>query len=328
VSPRLLAGVDVAQQILRSWYPELSRVEVEARPRSDSSAAPAVGCATFFSGGVDSFYTVLGSLDGTIREPRLTHLLYVRGFGLALEQGRDLDLTQQALEDVARALDLELVPVSTNLTSRFPTKWDAHYHGAAMASVALALSKGIGRVLVSASFYYPDLVPWGSHPMLDPLWSTERLELRHVGCEVRRSEKVRKIGRSPLALGSLNVCLARENRGGPDNCGRCAKCVRTMVALQLLGLLDLTPRFPSRLPARFTDVLAGDKPECREDLLCLAREVGHSRLSSVLERLQRRKRRRQAVRALIEDLPGLRAVPGLLDGIRRRGRRSKREVRW
>jgi len=328
VSPRLLAGAEAAQQVLRSWYPALSRVEIRARARPESPRPSARGCAAFFSGGVDSFYTALGSLDGTIHEPRLTHLLYVRAFGLPIEQGGDVDRTQADMEAIARELGLELVPISTDLTSHFPIKWDAHYHGAAMASVALALSRGIGRVLVSASFFYPDLIPWGSHPLLDPLWSTEWLEVRHVGAEARRSDKLKVLARSALALRSLNVCLAHGNRGGPANCGRCTKCVRTMVALEILGLLDRTPRFPARLPAGFAGVLARDKPECREELLCLAREMGAAsgRLASVLESLQRRLRRRQALRALIETLPALRPLLVLFDGLRRR--RSRQAIRW
>jgi hypothetical protein len=328
VSPRLLAGAERAQQILHSWYPELAVVDIQARARSQGHRSPASGCATFFSGGVDSFYTALGCLDGTIQGPPLSHLLYIRAFGLPVEQGKDVVHTQSGMEAIGRELGLELVPVTTDLTSRFPLKWDAHYHGAALASVALALSGGIGRVLVSASFFYADLVPWGSHPLLDPLWSTEWLELRHVGGEARRCDKLQALARNPLALRTLNVCLAHGNRGGPDNCGRCTKCVRTMVNLDLLGLLGRTPRFPGRLPAGFTDVLARDKPECRQELLWVARKLGtRPELTSVLERLERRLRRRQALRAWMESFAVLRPLVGRIDTLRRARRAGPSALR-
>jgi hypothetical protein len=100
-----------------------------------------------------------------------------------------------------------------------------------------------------------------------------------------------------------------------------------MVALELLGLLGKTPRFPARLPQGFTRVLARDKPECREELLALAREVGvPPRLGTALERLERRGRRRQALRSLLETVPGLRSIPAVVDRIRGR-RRSPAAVR-
>ena len=63
---------------------------------------------------------------------------------------------------------------------------------------------------------------FGSHPLLDPLWSTETLAFVHDGCEANRMEKVRRIAESPLLLEGLRVCV--DDRG-PDvyNCGSCWK---------------------------------------------------------------------------------------------------------
>ena len=77
-----------------------------------------------------------------------------------------------------------------------------------------------------------------SHPALDPLWSTEAVEVVHDGAETRRVDKVAALAASPLALRYLRVCW--ENRGGAYNCGRCGKCMRTMVDLDLAGALGHT----------------------------------------------------------------------------------------
>jgi hypothetical protein len=52
-----------------------------------------------------------------------------------------------------------------------------------------------------------------------------------------------------VTFGRLRVC-APTPEGALANCGRCEKCVRTMVALDMLGALPLHTSFPSRLERR------------------------------------------------------------------------------
>src|SRR5262249_10973275 len=76
-------------------------------------------------------------------------------------------------------------------------------------------------------------------------WSSETTELVHDGCEATRIEKARRIATSPVALSSLRVCW--ENRDGAYNCGRCEKCLRTMINLLVVGALDRCSTFDCSL---------------------------------------------------------------------------------
>jgi hypothetical protein len=81
----------------------------------------------------------------------------------------------------------------------------------------------------------------GSHPLTDPLWSTEGTEIVHEGAEVGRADKVAKIAENPAALACLMVCANSVT----SNCGRCEKCLRTMIALRALGVSTTAfPEFP------------------------------------------------------------------------------------
>ena len=72
------------------------------------------------------------------------------------------------------------------LTDRYVnTSWSS---GGFLASVGLCLQKVFREVLIAASDTYGQLVPWGSHPHVDPLWSTESLAFVHDGCEATRLE--------------------------------------------------------------------------------------------------------------------------------------------
>jgi hypothetical protein len=102
--------------------------------------------------------------------------------------------------------------------------------GSQVIAHALALAPLVRRFYIA-----PPGAVWpfeGTHPDLDPLWSTESLDVVHEPCP-DRFEKTRAIAGVPAVLEALHVCS--ERRGDPGNCGRCAKCVVTALALDASG---------------------------------------------------------------------------------------------
>lgn len=261
VSPQLLGSLDDIQAIYREWSPSARRVTVKAEERP--TVTDKTGSALFFSGGVDSLYSLLK------HQAEQPALVLVNGFDVPLtaEGTRLFAEVRQALQKAADRFGCRLVVVTTNLqelTLRFRDggHWLANWsmvHGAALASVALAL--GYPKAYVGSTHSYDSLVPWGSHPLLDHLWSTEAVRVIHDGAEATRLDKVRRIARSREALGCLRVCF--ENPGGAYNCGRCSKCLRTMVALHIARSLDLAPTFPPRVDARQVRQIDASSPNDR-----------------------------------------------------------------
>jgi hypothetical protein len=98
------------------------------------------------------------------------------------------------------------------------------------------LSRWFKKIYIPASYTYDTLFPWGTHPLLDPLWSTEGLEFVHFGCGASRAEKVTLVAESDTALRHLRVCY--ENPDSAYNCGVCEKCVRTKLSLYAVGALE------------------------------------------------------------------------------------------
>jgi hypothetical protein len=237
VSPRLLAGVARLQDIFHVWDRRFRRIEIRAAAAGGAAqSAGTRGVACFFSGGVDSFYSVLKHAEA------LAALVFCVGWDPPAEDPARRRTAAAAVRAAAAALGKPLVTVETNLHAEREgvVSWRL-YHGAALASVALLLAPAFRRVLIPASHSYADLLPLGSHPLVDPLWSTEATEIVHDGCEATRVERVARIARSPIALRWLRVC--GEARADGLNCGECEKCVRTMVGLRLAGALDRCPTF-------------------------------------------------------------------------------------
>lgn len=92
---------------------------------------------------------------------------------------------------------------------------------------------------------FEDLVlPWGSTPLTDPWCSTAAMTQEHDGCGFDRCEKVDWLASHTRTLADIRVCWE-----GPDkstNCGRCEKCIRTMLNFWAMGL-DVPAAFPGVL---------------------------------------------------------------------------------
>lgn len=191
--------------------------------------------ALCFSGGVDSFFTLLYS--GWTAD----HLVFVHGFDVPLDDTHRADRIRAELEQVADAVGAHPITVRTNLRQH-PDFRRLHWeqsHGGALAAVGHVLTGVIDGLLISSSYPRSDSHPWGSHWELDPHWSGSGLVVEHVGADFMRAAKLRLIAGSPLVRHHLRVCW--ENRDDRLNCSRCEKCVRTRVALCADGLLDAFP---------------------------------------------------------------------------------------
>ncbi|MGH3147882.1 MAG: hypothetical protein ACRDTR_18995, partial [Rubrobacter sp.] len=127
------------------------------------------------------------------------------------------------------------------------------------------------KVLIAAGLSYAELVPRGTHPMLDPLWSTELTTIVHDGCEMTRVEKVAYISEHETAMKWLRVCF--RNPDGAYNCGRCKKCLYTMIALRIAGALERCETLPSDLdPEEISNLhLAGTRLLVGQNLRALER---------------------------------------------------------
>ena len=237
-SPLFLHGCRQIADLYHRWDSRLvlPGLEVTALTPSPKPAGSSVGC--FFSAGVDSFYTLLKNLDHECGDSRITDLIFVRGYAdCPLENTRLFSKLSERLETVASTLKLRWIPAATNLKTFTPTPgpgWDK-YASSQLASVALSLAGGLRKAYIPSGDTYATLSPWGSHPQVDPLWASESLEFRHDGCEAYRSQKLEwYVAKSPLAIENLHVCGYESS--GLRNCGRCEKCLRTLIGLAGLGV--------------------------------------------------------------------------------------------
>jgi hypothetical protein len=280
ISPRLLRCQSEFQAIQRMWsrewsygLPPLGEVEVRAPAREPATTPAGTGIATYFSGGLDSWSVVS-------QYPEVTHLVFVRGLDLIERPPEFVDDVEQRLRAAATELGKTLYVVDTNvreLSNRL-LPWDV-YFASPLAAVALLLAPLFERVLVTGDADYETTVGQGVDPLVDHLWSTEELEIAHACGRYSRIERTRLIADDPVAQRSLRVCW--ENLDGAYNCGRCRKCLSTMITLEALGKRELFGTFPTQLDlAPIVDVEIANVLVVTlwQDVLDLVREQGRTDL--------------------------------------------------
>ena len=198
--------------------------------------------ATGFSGGVDSFVTVKEYTSSSVPESLSLNLLLFNSVGQFGDNAEWFSNDYQVAHRGAQKFGLEIVNVDTNLDVFFRSDF-VDSHSIRNLSVALALQSHISTYLYSSG------VPYGDtsfregdiaylDPILIPLLSTESLTFLSVGGEHRRSSKTRIVSETPESYSTLYVCLRGASQHSSTNCSACSKCLRTIVTLDLLGVLD------------------------------------------------------------------------------------------
>lgn len=316
ISPQLCFSLPRIRDIFHTWWPQFARSELRLTPRTEAAAAPAPRAATFFSGGVDSFYSLLKHRRGfgTLPAP-LTHVIFMRGVETRLERTKGADDSERWVHEVAAAAGVDCIVGSCNLRTSLQgpethLHWERHYHGSALAAIALTLTDGLGYVCIPSAFSYNHLVAHGSTALVDEMYSTERTHIVHDGSEVSRATKVKRILEwdRDLVLSHLRVCI--KNSGGAFNCGRCYKCVRTAIPLRVLGVWDQAHTFPDKSMDAWEAAAAQDHLALTEENLDFAREHGgEPALVSMLDRVVRRRRRKDTAVTFVKNSPLEHLIP-------------------
>lgn len=210
----------------------------------------------FYSGGIDSSFTLMW-LKATFPGRPIVAISLCHAHD-ARPDPVQIAYYRHRREILARE-GVNLVYVATDMMSsnaRLADLWGPLSHGGALAAVGHLLSKNISNLFVSASQDYNEMLPWGSHPLLDPLYSSSRLRIVHFGSERTRFEKTAALARSPHALSGLAVCGHGVQAGAHINCSRCPKCTRTMASIDLCGARDQAPDFDwsEWTPERFSSL--------------------------------------------------------------------------
>jgi hypothetical protein len=317
-------GLQAVMAIYSRWYERCRPLRIEpldgyapTTPRRDARTS------CFLSGGVDGLTALR---DNRLNYPK-DHPESVRDCillfgandfectvdGPVPERLAAFRQTQARLLELAESEDFELIPVLTNtrlLIGDYDC-WTAVGFGAANVSVAHTLSRRFTRVLFASDGNGVDAPPGASHPLLDQFFSTAAVQVWHEHAAWSRIDKLRLLAEWPPALRIMQPChRIKVLPEGQLNCGRCEKCIRTMLGLLALGKLkqseafaanDVTPDMVEEIP-----VLSPVKADLLRQLIEPLRSVGRDDLVSAVQAkitaFQRRARIRRLTPSLVRRL--------------------------
>ncbi len=254
LSPIWLVNAEKIMKIYREWF-GYKPIKIDAERRSDRLPQKGSQTALLFSGGVDSFYSLL-------RGPfPINNLVFLQGCDVLLSETERLKSMDASLREVAAQVGAKAISIKTNLREHpIAGRKFKISHGGVFSSVGHLLPE-VDRLIISSSQQKGvwDL-PFGSHWDTDPLWGSESLEIVHYGEEFGRNEKLRGIAGETVVQQNLSVCQGKiEDRlNDPSyNCGKCEKCVRTMLIISQSNSLQNYPKFleKNNLNARLDEVL-------------------------------------------------------------------------
>jgi hypothetical protein len=309
ICPQLRGGLIEGMSWIRHWFgPERKLVEIEAKTASSAPSRIQDRAAFFFSGGIDSL--------ATLRANRLNYPTGHPGsfkdgvliYGLDVDKPDAFEHVMKSITRVAKDAGITLVPVYTN--ERYLDDdwafWAYEFQGAALAAVAHALDRRLTSISIGSTYYLDSLAPWGSHPLLDPNFSSHNLRIRHDGIALSRFDKTRMIAEWEVGLDNVRVCNKAEQYTSHQlNCGKCEKCIRTMLALVALGALQRSQAFAVRdvTEATAAKLPIGDKfvESCYPELIEPLERVG----------------RRDLARGVRQALARFRGETGLVGPIKR-----------
>lgn len=254
VDPELLKTIEEKiMPLVSRWFPFLPRIELKCETPRPPAPRDTPGLNVLaFSGGLDACYSAVKHHDST------DALLVSWGFDVRSHQELLWKRTLPEIRAVADLLGKPLLVIRTNLQEvshyqairtrrghidpRFYQLGRTGANGPYLAAIGRCLEPFCPRYMFAASDSKETIAPFGSHPDLDPLWSTPNQQVIYDGFEAGRIEKVRFLrDHHPELLGALHVCWHPERVLA--NCSRCEKCLRTMAEVRLVGAEDLATGF-------------------------------------------------------------------------------------
>lgn len=220
-----------------SYYQPVKIAAETIDEKLDSAGAVGTG----ISGGVDSSYTIAKYMDPEKGMYKLTHGVF---FNIGIYGGFDSD-SEKMLEEKARKIaedtGIQYICIKSNACLALYEKAHAPivpfiFMGAILCFQKLFSVYYFSSGYCAEEFCFSDadaaLFDW----MNTQYFSTESTQFFSSGLERTRLEKVKYIVDYPFTYQNLSVCLTEDQHRG--NCGRCAKCTRTMAELECAGALE------------------------------------------------------------------------------------------
>lgn len=245
--------VTQVQDIAQAYRSYLNKIKIVvagyAQARQDSQFV-----GTGFSAGVDSFCTFYNHYENELlTENRISAFFFfnVGSHGGGGESAhRVFEARYELLKPFPASIGLPYVKLDSNLFDFYLKHWEYDAGIFCRAAAILTLQRAFNRYYLSSAHSYSEWMrgPFDAENLdlasvaegfLNPLLCTEKMHICLDGAQYLRSQKLEMIAEKDYSRKFLNVCVQQWREGySARNCSCCSKCLRTLFALEAMGVLD------------------------------------------------------------------------------------------
>lgn len=223
-------------------YKKYNPIRIHCENLDSSKLKNHQGVGTGLSCGVDSLHTfVMHESKITPPHYKVTHFTnfnvgsnHLTGSGGLMR--RKFEGRTEIAAACAKELGKPLIVVDSNLSDVLKMDF-IHTHTLRNVAAALAFQKLFHVYYYASGLQTKQLKFGGDSATYDvislPLLSTENVTFYSAGSNNTRVEKTKMVAEMDASYKYLNVCVHHIN-----NCGKCIKCKRTLLTLDILGVID------------------------------------------------------------------------------------------
>lgn len=294
---RLLAQLEEYSRIWCLWRPKFCkplRLSADATAASlPDSRGEAIAA---FSGGVDAAFNLCGHekrLFGASSQ-RVRACVFIHGADILPEDHEGFDIAFANARAALQGRDIELIPLRTNYRT-FPHDWEQCFNDVVVAALMMFSRRfAMGSCGAGAVCRHNDIKLLSHNYITDHLLYPSYFHVYISGATVGRTERCAVIAQEPALVRHLRVCYQPNARGA--NCGRCEKCMRTMLNFMATGYTGTLPFSEPFSLRRFMAAPPWSKTARRMHREIL--EYSHSVSHALPPKLRRAIRRRLGLRPI------------------------------
>lgn len=190
--------------------------------------------AVSLTGGVDSLHLLKTNFE------KIDYCLYVLGLDIKLNNKKTLIYKKKSMHDISDNVGKEILFVKTNIRNFT----DIHLKYSHIVFLLIAGSASVYSPLFN-KYIYPmaftkkqqeHKIYGSADPSLYKFISFQGFKFKQGPSNVKRVDKTALIADWIIAQNHLQICIWQDSKKFP-NCCTCAKCVRTMTTLKIIGKL-------------------------------------------------------------------------------------------
>lgn len=245
VSASLLDNLEKYCACWQTMKPEYNHISIVPETEIQDERKPLKDSAIMtYSGGLDASFTLFRHKTGRAGRNTKNIERAVLLFGAAdtpLSKPDEFKLHAKNAKALCDDMGVEFSTVETNFCT-YPNDWEMEHFNVIVGMLYFFINYPYKITASSLCVLPVSYKTWGSNPITDLMLSSDAVQVVSDDVAYDRIMKAEVVKNWNLAKDKMRVCWAGEDKS--KNCGKCEKCIRTMLDFIACGVTEPLNMFP------------------------------------------------------------------------------------